>query len=100
MQTSFMHPPFGFALFYLRGIADQIFKNGSIKTPIKSGDIYIGAFPWVVMQLMLVAMVIFWPESVTYWLEKTEMMDADKVMEQLESMPQERLRCRLACIRT
>ena len=32
MQTSFMHPPFGFALFYLRGIADQIFKSGSIKT--------------------------------------------------------------------
>ena len=49
----------------------------------------MGAFPWVVMQLMLVAMVIFWPESVTYWLEKTEMMDADKVMEQLESMAHE-----------
>ena len=55
MQTSFMHPPFGFALFYLRGIADQIFKNKTIPRPILSKDIYLGAIPWVVMQLILVA---------------------------------------------
>ena len=45
MQTSFMHPPFGFALFYLRGIAP---------TEVKSSDIYWGAIPWVVLQLILV----------------------------------------------
>jgi hypothetical protein len=79
MQTSFMHPPFGFALFYLRGIADQIYKSGAIAKPIQSRDIYLGAIPWVVMQLMLVAVVIFWPQSVTYWLDKEETVDVDKV---------------------
>jgi predicted histidine transporter YuiF (NhaC family) len=79
MQTSFMHPPFGFALFYLRGIADQIFKNGAIARPIESKDIYLGAIPWVLMQLMLVAVVIFWPESVTYWLDKEQKVNVDDV---------------------
>ncbi|GGF63377.1 C4-dicarboxylate ABC transporter [Azorhizobium oxalatiphilum] len=59
MQTSFMHPPFGFALFYLRGIAPK---------SVKSSDIYWGAVPWVFMQILLVIIVIAWPESVTYWL--------------------------------
>ena len=59
MQTSFMHPPFGFALFYLRGIADTLFKNGAISEKVKSNDIYMGAIPWVVMQLVLVVIVIF-----------------------------------------
>lgn len=79
MQTSFMHPPFGFALFYLRGIADQIYKNGAIPRPILSKDIYLGAIPWVVMQLMLVAVVIFWPASVTYWLDKEQKINTDDV---------------------
>ncbi len=79
MQTSFMHPPFGFALFYLRGVADQIYKSGAIARPIASRDIYLGAIPWVVMQLMLVAVVIFWPQSVTYWLDKEQNVDADAV---------------------
>lgn len=59
MQTSFMHPPFGFALFYLRGIAPK---------EVKSSDIYWGAIPWVMMQIILVIIVIYWPQSVTYWL--------------------------------
>jgi len=79
MQTSFMHPPFGFALFYLRGIADQIHKSGAIPRPIESKDIYLGAMPWVVMQLMLVAIVIFWPESVTHWLDKESTINTDDV---------------------
>ena len=53
MQTSFMHPPFGFALFYLRGIAPP---------SIKTSDIYWGAIPWVVLQVILVAILIFWPQ--------------------------------------
>jgi tripartite ATP-independent transporter DctM subunit len=70
MQTSFMHPPFGFALFYLRGIAPK---------EVKSSDIYLGAIPWVLMQLMLVAIVIFWPQSVTYWLDKKVEIDIDRI---------------------
>ena len=56
MQTSFMHPPFGFALFYLRGVAPK---------EVKSSDIYWGAIPWVVLQLILVGILIFFPGLVT-----------------------------------
>ncbi len=79
MQTSFMHPPFGFALFYLRGIADTLFKEKRIDKPVKSSDIYLGSIPWVIMQLVLVAIVIFVPETVTSFLDKAEKIDLDKV---------------------
>ena len=79
MQTSFMHPPFGFALFYLRGIADTLFKEKRIPVAIKSNDIYLGAIPWVVMQLILVAIVIFVPQTVTIFLDKPQVVDIDKV---------------------
>jgi len=62
LQTSFMHPPFGFALFYLRGVAPK---------EVKSSDIYWGAVPWVGMQLILVAIIIFWPGLVTDFLPKS-----------------------------
>jgi tripartite ATP-independent transporter DctM subunit len=70
IQTSFMHPPFGFALFYLRGIAPP---------SVKSSDIYWGAVPWVFLQVILVAILIFWPGSVTYWIEKSTSIDPSKV---------------------
>jgi tripartite ATP-independent transporter DctM subunit len=70
MQTSFMHPPFGFALFYLRGIAPP---------SVKTRDIYLGALPWVGLQLILVAIVIFWPESVTYWLDSGPKVDPSTI---------------------
>ena len=79
MQTSFMHPPFGFALFYLRGIADTLFKEKRIDKPVKSSDIYLGSIPWVIMQLVLVAVVIFVPETVTAFLDKVEKIDLDQV---------------------
>src|SRR4249919_1884261 len=70
VQTSFMHPPFGFALFYIRGIAPP---------SVKSSDIYMGAIPWVFLQVILVAIVIFWPQSVTYWIDKPLGIDPSKV---------------------
>lgn len=70
MQTSFMHPPFGFALFYLRGIAPK---------EVKSSDIYLGAIPWVLLQIVMVAIVIFWPGLVTSWLDQETVIDIDKV---------------------
>src|SRR5205085_7248895 len=70
MQTSFMHPPFGFALFYLRGIAPK---------SIKSSEIYWGAIPWVLLQVILVIIVIFWPGSVSYWIDKGTGVDPSKV---------------------
>ena len=79
MQTSFMHPPFGFALFYLRGIADTLFKEKRIEKQVKSSDIYLGSIPWVIMQLILVAIVIFVPQTVTMFLDKEVVVDVDKV---------------------
>ena len=80
LQTSFMHPPFGFALFYLRGISDTLFKDKRIPVPVRSNDIYMGAIPWVIMQLILVFVVIFVPQSVTMFLDKEEVVDIDKVI--------------------
>ncbi|HSV83045.1 MAG TPA: TRAP transporter large permease subunit, partial [Ramlibacter sp.] len=79
MQTSFMHPPFGFALFYLRGIADTLYKEKRLAKPVLSSDIYLGAIPWVLMQVLLVAIVIFVPQTVTVFLDKEEKVDLDKV---------------------
>jgi tripartite ATP-independent transporter DctM subunit len=75
IQTSFMHPPFGFALFYLRGIAPP---------SVKTTEIYWGAIPWVFLQLVLVAIVILWPQSVTYWIEKGPGIDPSKVNIEIE----------------
>jgi len=75
IQTSFMHPPFGFALFYLRGIAPP---------SIKTSDIYWGAIPWVFLQVILTAIVIFWPGSVTYWIDRGTGVDPAKVEFRIE----------------
>jgi tripartite ATP-independent transporter DctM subunit len=56
MQTSFLHPPFGFALFYLRSVAPK---------SVRTSDIYWGAIPFVVIQIMMVATVIAFPGLVT-----------------------------------
>jgi tripartite ATP-independent transporter DctM subunit len=79
MQTSFMHPPFGFALFYLRGISDSLFKSGAIPQKVESRDIYLGAIPWVILQLLLVVIVIFVPETVTSFLDKPPVVDLNNV---------------------
>ncbi len=52
MQTSFMHPPFGFALFYLRSVAPP---------SIRTTDIYLGAIPFIIIQLIMVGLLIAFP---------------------------------------
>ncbi len=79
MQTSFMHPPFGFALFYLRGISDTLFKSKAIPRKIESRDIYLGSIPWVILQLLLVVIVIFFPQTVTIFLDKKEVVDLNQI---------------------
>jgi tripartite ATP-independent transporter DctM subunit len=79
IQTSFMHPPFGFALFYLRGIADTLFKSGTLPAKVKSSDISLGAIPWVLLQLVLVVIVIFFPQTVTVFLDAEHKVDIDKM---------------------
>lgn len=60
LQTSFLTPPFGFALFYLRGVADKTVKTASI---------YRGVIPFIIMQLLLLLALARWPELAT-WLPK------------------------------
>jgi tripartite ATP-independent transporter DctM subunit len=79
MQTSFMHPPFGFALFYVRGIAPP---------SVRTSDIYMGAIPWLVLQLMLVAILIAFPKTVTFMLKPPEKLDPTMIEDQLRNLPQ------------
>jgi tripartite ATP-independent transporter DctM subunit len=58
LQTSFLTPPFGFALFYLRGVAPDT---------VKTTDIYQGVAPFIVLQIMLLIAMAIWPNLVT-WL--------------------------------
>ncbi len=68
MQTSFMHPPFGFALFYLRSVAPTLpFKDtvtGKMTEPVTTGQIYWGAIPFVIIQIIMVGLVIAFPQLV------------------------------------
>jgi tripartite ATP-independent transporter DctM subunit len=78
MQTAFMHPPFGFALFYLRGIAPP---------EIKTSDIYLGSIPWIGLQLILVALIIAFPGIVDGLIGEEVLLDDATVNQQLDAIP-------------
>ncbi len=80
VQTSFMHPPFGFALFYLRSVAPK---------EVKSSDIYWGSIPWVGLQLIMVVLVIAFPKMVTVFLDKPSGVDPSKVKIDIQSPQQD-----------
>ncbi|MFC5301529.1 TRAP transporter large permease [Azospira restricta] len=83
MQTSFMHPPFGFALFYLRSVApakEYVDKVTGQKTdPVTTMQIYWGAVPFVVIQIIMVGLVIAFPQMVTGGLDKAAAVDLDTI---------------------
>jgi TRAP-type mannitol/chloroaromatic compound transport system permease large subunit len=89
MQTSFMHPPFGFALFYLRSVAptkeytDKI--TGALIQPVKTTQIYWGAVPFMAIQLIMVTLIIAFPQLVSSGLDKKEVYDMEKVQQQMEA---------------
>ena len=87
MQTSFMHPPFGFALFYLRSVAPtEDYIDKVTKKPIKKvtiEQIYWGAVPFVIIQLIMVALIIAFPGLVSTGGSKEPIVDAEAVMMQL-----------------
>ena len=83
MQTSFMHPPFGFALFYLRSVAPQepfIDRvTGKRTDGVTTGQIYWGAVPFVGIQLIMVLLVIFFPAMVMHYKGLQSTIDPNKV---------------------
>jgi TRAP-type mannitol/chloroaromatic compound transport system permease large subunit len=94
MQTSFLHPPFGFALFYFRSVApsretiDRV--TGKLMAPVTTGQIYWGSVPFVCMQLAMVAAVIAFPAMVLASLDTGSKVDPNKVKFDVpQSAPQE-----------
>ena len=91
MQTSFMHPPFGFALFYLRSVApgkeytDKVTKK--LIAPVTTMQIYWGAVPFVIIQIIMVGLIIAFPGIVSSGLDKTEKIDLDKVVLEVQAEP-------------
>jgi len=91
MQTSFMHPPFGFALFYLRSVApkesylDRI--TGLRMEPVTTGQIYWGAVPFVVIQVIMVVTVIMFPGMVLHYKGTGTGVDPEKVKIEIQ-MPE------------
>jgi TRAP-type mannitol/chloroaromatic compound transport system permease large subunit len=87
MQTSFMHPPFGFALFYLRSVAptkeytDRITKK--LVAPVTTMQIYWGAVPFVLIQIIMVGLLIAFPGIVTSGLDKEQKVDLEKIQRQM-----------------
>ena len=83
MQTSFMHPPFGFALFYLRSVApkesyiDRV--TGIRMEPVTTGQIYWGAVPFVVIQCIMVGLVIAFPQMVMHYKGAASTIDPNTI---------------------
>ena len=83
MQTSFMHPPFGFALFYLRSVApsekyvDRV--TGKTMEPVTTGQIYWGAIPFVFIQVFMVLLVIFFPAMVMHYKGAASKVDINTI---------------------
>jgi len=84
MQTSFMHPPFGFALFYLRSVAPkEDYKDkitGEIIPRVSTGDIYRGSIPFIVIQLLMVILVMVFPGVVTHYKDQGSGVDPKSVI--------------------
>ena len=83
MQTSFMHPPFGFALFYLRSVAptddykDRV--TGQVTAKVTTGQIYWGAVPFVLIQIVMVGLIIAFPNLVSGGLAKKVEVDTSNI---------------------
>jgi TRAP-type mannitol/chloroaromatic compound transport system permease large subunit len=87
MQTSFMHPPFGFALFFLRSVApekqyvDRVTQK--VMEPVTTMQIYKGAIPFVLIQLTMVGVLIAFPQIVTGSLDKEVKVNLDDIGAQM-----------------
>jgi TRAP-type mannitol/chloroaromatic compound transport system permease large subunit len=89
MQTSFMHPPFGFALFYLRSVAPtedyQDRVTGAKLAKVTTGQIYWGAVPFVIIQIVMVGLIITFPGIVTRDTNKASEGNIDMLQQQIDA---------------
>jgi tripartite ATP-independent transporter DctM subunit len=90
LQTSFLTPPFGFALFYLRSVAARSdYKDrvtGETIPAVTTAQIYKGSIPFIVLQLIMVGVVIAFPSLVIDGLDSNApKIDAEKALEQLQT---------------
>ncbi len=87
LQTSFLTPPFGFALFYLRSVApgkDYLDRVTGARIPaVTTAQIYKGSIAFIAIQLLMVAAVISFPQLVAGNIEAVEKVDVDAAMEQM-----------------
>ncbi len=90
MQTSFMHPPFGFALFFLRSVAPKTaYKDrvtGRMMEPVTTGQIYWGAVPFVIIQCIMVALVVLFPQMVMHYKASAVQLDQKAIDKQFDSI--------------
>ena len=90
MQTSFMHPPFGFALFFLRSVAPkEDYVDHVTGKPVKrvtTGDIYWGSVPFIIIQLLMVAAVLAFPQMVTHYKDVGTQLDPAEVQFGLDNV--------------
>jgi TRAP-type mannitol/chloroaromatic compound transport system permease large subunit len=90
MQTSFMHPPFGFALFFLRSVAPKDrYRDkftGTMMEPVTTGQIYWGAVPFVVIQCIMVALVVIFPQMVMHYKASAVQLDQKAIDKQFDSI--------------
>ncbi len=91
LQTSFLTPPFGFALFYLRSVAaKKDYKDrvtGQTIPAVTTTQIYKGSIAFIILQICMIAAIMLFPNLVTGGIEKTEKLTAEQVMEQLAMPP-------------
>lgn len=89
LQTSFLTPPFGFALFYLRSVAARKDYNDPVTqqriSAVTTGQIYQGSIAFIILQLIMVATLMFFPGLVTDNIVKAVEVDETTVMDMLES---------------
>ena len=90
MQTSFMHPPFGFALFFLRSVAPkEDYKDrvtGKMMKAVTTAQIYMGAIPFVIIQVIMIALVILIPSMVMVYKAGEVKLDQKAIEEQFKQI--------------
>ena len=89
LQTSFLTPPFGFALFYLRSVAAKFdYKDrvtGKLIPSVKTSEIYKGSIAFICLQLTMLVAVIAFPVLVTGGIEKTTTLSEEQIMQQMQA---------------